>query len=142
MSYSSSTNHKKRTLVVVQKAQISADSMIGDSTQVGDRTSIKTSVIGRHCIIGKMVKITGCVILDHCVVDDECVRLARLGSFLTFFVTGQSLKGVSWARAPKSAQRLNCHGVSPKLGTKLMSEVSLTSCLLLFYTHHWKINIL
>ena len=52
------------------KAQISADSSIGQSTRVEERASIKKSVIGRHCVIGKMTKIVGCVILDHCVIED------------------------------------------------------------------------
>jgi len=52
------------------KAQISADSSIGQSTRVEERASIKKSVIGRHCVIGKMAKIAGCVILDHCVIGD------------------------------------------------------------------------
>jgi len=52
------------------KAQISADSSIGQSTRVEERASIKKSVIGRHCVIGKMTKIVGCVILDHCIIED------------------------------------------------------------------------
>jgi translation initiation factor eIF-2B subunit gamma len=52
------------------KAQISADSSIGQSTRVEERAIIKKSVVGRHCVIGKMTKIVGCVILDHCVIED------------------------------------------------------------------------
>jgi translation initiation factor eIF-2B subunit gamma len=59
--------------LIDQKAQISADSIIGDSTQISERTSVKKSVIGSHCIIGKMAKITGSVVLDHCVIEDGCV---------------------------------------------------------------------
>jgi len=55
------------------KAQISADSSIGQSTRVEERASIKKSVIGRHCVIGKMTKIVGCVVLDHCVIEDGYV---------------------------------------------------------------------
>ncbi|KAF9481563.1 UDP-3-O-glucosamine N-acyltransferase, partial [Pholiota conissans] len=60
---------KDRSLID-QRAQISSDSIVGESTQISERTSIKRSVIGRHCTIGKMVKITGCILLDHCVVED------------------------------------------------------------------------
>ncbi|KAF8161016.1 UDP-3-O-glucosamine N-acyltransferase [Crassisporium funariophilum] len=69
VTYSLPTDPKDRSLID-QKAQISSDTMIGESTQISERTTIKRSVIGRHCIIGKMVKITGCVLLDHCVVED------------------------------------------------------------------------
>ncbi|RDB16855.1 putative translation initiation factor eIF-2B subunit gamma [Hypsizygus marmoreus] len=68
-TYSLPTDPKNRSLID-QKAQISSDTMIGDSTQVSERTTIKKSVIGRHCVIGKMVKIVGCVLLDHCVIED------------------------------------------------------------------------
>lgn len=52
------------------KAQISTDSVIGQSTRVEERASVKKSIVGRHCVIGKMTKIAGCVILDHCVIGD------------------------------------------------------------------------
>jgi len=68
-TYSLPTDPKSRVLID-QKAQISTDSIIGDSTRVEERTSIKKSVIGRHCIVGKMTKVVGCVILDHCVIGD------------------------------------------------------------------------
>ncbi|KAF9654084.1 UDP-3-O-glucosamine N-acyltransferase [Thelephora ganbajun] len=56
--------------LIDSKAQISADSSIGQSTRVEERASVKKSVIGRHCVIGKMTKIVGCVILDHCIIED------------------------------------------------------------------------
>ncbi|KAJ7209486.1 UDP-3-O-glucosamine N-acyltransferase [Mycena pura] len=68
-NYSLPTDPKDRALID-QKAQISSDTVIGDSTKIDERTSIKKSVIGRHCTIGKMAKIVGCVLLDHCVVED------------------------------------------------------------------------
>lgn len=68
-SYVLPVDPKDRSLID-HKAQISADSIVGESTQISERTTIKRSVIGRHCTIGKMVKITGCVLLDHCVVED------------------------------------------------------------------------
>ena len=68
-SYTLPSDPENRSLID-QKAQISADSMIGRSTRVEERTSIKRSVIGKHCVIGKMAKIVGCVILDHCVIAD------------------------------------------------------------------------
>ncbi|KAK7057263.1 UDP-3-O-glucosamine N-acyltransferase [Favolaschia claudopus] len=68
-SYSLPTDPTQRALID-QKAQISSDTIVGESTQVDERTSIKKSVIGKHCTIGKMVKIVGSVLLDHCVVAD------------------------------------------------------------------------
>ncbi|KAI0705024.1 UDP-3-O-glucosamine N-acyltransferase [Cerioporus squamosus] len=68
-SYTLPSDPENRSLID-QKAQISADSMIGRSTRVDERASIKRSVIGKHCVIGKMAKIVGCVILDHCVIGD------------------------------------------------------------------------
>jgi len=68
-TYSMPADSKDRSLID-QKAQISTDSIIGESTQVSERTAIKKSVIGRHCIIGKMVKINSCVLLDHCVIEE------------------------------------------------------------------------
>lgn len=68
-AYSLPVNPKDRSLID-QRAQISVDSIVGESTQISERTTIKRSVIGRHCIIGKMVKITGSILLDHCIVED------------------------------------------------------------------------
>jgi len=68
-TYSLPTDPENRSLMD-QKAQVSADSMIGRSTRVEERASIKKSVIGNHCVIGKMTKIVGCVVLDHCVIAD------------------------------------------------------------------------
>ncbi|KXN90911.1 putative translation initiation factor eIF-2B subunit gamma [Leucoagaricus sp. SymC.cos] len=68
-SYTLPIDPKNRALID-QKAQISPDTIIGDSTKVSERTAIKKSIIGRHCIIGKMVKIVGCILLDHCVIED------------------------------------------------------------------------
>ncbi|OJT13115.1 hypothetical protein TRAPUB_10341 [Trametes pubescens] len=56
--------------LIDQKAQISADSMVGRSTRVEERATIKRSVVGKHCVIGKMARVVGCVLLDHCVVAD------------------------------------------------------------------------
>ncbi|KAH9929545.1 UDP-3-O-glucosamine N-acyltransferase [Epithele typhae] len=67
--YSLPSDPENRSLID-QKAQISADSVIGRSTRVEERASIKRSVIGKHCVIGKMTKIVGCVLLDHCVIAD------------------------------------------------------------------------
>ncbi|KAJ6586808.1 UDP-3-O-glucosamine N-acyltransferase [Mycena vulgaris] len=68
-TYSLPTDPQERALID-QKAQISSDTIIGDSTKIDERTTIKKSVIGRHCTIGKMAKIVGCVLLDHCIVED------------------------------------------------------------------------
>ena len=68
-TYTLPVDPKNRSLID-QRAQISADSIVGESTQISERTTIKRSVIGRHCTIGKMVKITGSVLLDHCIVED------------------------------------------------------------------------
>jgi len=68
-SYTLPSDPKDRSLID-QKAQISSDCMIGDSTQVDERTIIKKSIIGSHCIIGKMTRIVGCILLDHCVIEE------------------------------------------------------------------------
>ncbi|TFK22604.1 nucleotide-diphospho-sugar transferase [Coprinopsis marcescibilis] len=69
VSYALPTDPKNRSLID-QKAAISVDTIIGESTQVSEKTNIKKSVIGKHCVIGKFVKISGCVLLDHCMVED------------------------------------------------------------------------
>jgi translation initiation factor eIF-2B subunit gamma len=69
VTYSLPTDPKNRSLID-QKAQISADTIIGDSTQISERATIKKSVVGRHCVIGRMAKVVGCVLLDHCVVEE------------------------------------------------------------------------
>ena len=79
VTYSLPTDPKNRSLID-QKAQISADTIIGDSTQISERATIKKSVIGRHCVIGKMAKVVGCVLLDHCVVEDG--RVIPVSSFV------------------------------------------------------------
>ncbi|KAF7965382.1 hypothetical protein HWV62_44075 [Athelia sp. TMB] len=68
-SYTLPTDPKNRSLID-QKASISPDSLIGDSTRVEERATVKKSIIGKHCIIGKMAKITNCILLDHCVVGE------------------------------------------------------------------------
>ncbi|PPQ74037.1 hypothetical protein CVT26_006940 [Gymnopilus dilepis] len=68
-TYTLPTDPKDRSLID-QRAQISVDSLIGESTQIFERTTIKRSVVGRHCVIGKAVKITGSILLDHCIVED------------------------------------------------------------------------
>ncbi|KAF9446399.1 UDP-3-O-glucosamine N-acyltransferase, partial [Macrolepiota fuliginosa MF-IS2] len=68
-NYTLPVDPKNRALID-QKAQISNDTIIGDSTKVSEKTTIKKSIIGRHCILGKMVKIVGCILLDHCVIED------------------------------------------------------------------------
>jgi len=60
---------KERSLID-PKAQISADSIVGNSTQVSERVVIKRSAIGRHCKIGKQAKVSNCILFDHCVVGD------------------------------------------------------------------------
>jgi len=52
------------------KAQISTDSIIGQSTRIAERTSVKKSVVGAHCIIGKNVRISGCIIMDYVTIED------------------------------------------------------------------------
>jgi translation initiation factor eIF-2B subunit gamma len=52
-------------------AQISPDSLIGESTRVAEKTSIKKCVIGRHCVIGKGAKLTGCVLWDFVVIEEK-----------------------------------------------------------------------
>jgi len=69
VNYTLPTDPKNRALID-QKAQISSDTIIGDSTKVSEKSTIKKSIIGRHCIIGRMVKIVNCILLDHCVIED------------------------------------------------------------------------
>lgn len=68
-TYALPSDPENRALID-QKAQISADSMVGRSTRVEERATIKRSVVGKHCVIGKMARVVGCVLLDHCVVAD------------------------------------------------------------------------
>jgi translation initiation factor eIF-2B subunit gamma len=63
----------KDRLLIDQKAQISADSIIGSSTQVEEKSTIKTSVIGQHCLIGKHARVVGCIVSDHCVIREGYV---------------------------------------------------------------------
>ncbi|KAF8622339.1 hypothetical protein AX15_007074 [Amanita polypyramis BW_CC] len=77
---------KERSLID-SKAQISVDSIIGNSTQVLERAIIKRSAIGRHCKIGKQAKIANCILFDHCVVGegaklDNCIlgKSTRIGA--------------------------------------------------------------
>ncbi|EIN11299.1 UDP-3-O-glucosamine N-acyltransferase [Punctularia strigosozonata HHB-11173 SS5] len=68
-TYSLPSDPENRALID-PKANISSDSMVGQSTRVEERASIKRSIIGPHCVIGKMAKVVGCVLLDHCVIAD------------------------------------------------------------------------
>jgi len=56
---------------ISSSAQISFDTLLGESTRVGERASIKKSVIGRHCVIGRGAKITGCVLWDFVTVEEK-----------------------------------------------------------------------
>jgi translation initiation factor eIF-2B subunit gamma len=68
---SSSANEDNRPISAL--AQISPDSLIGESTRVAEKTSIKKCVIGRHCVIGKGAKLTGCVLWDFVVVEEKYI---------------------------------------------------------------------
>lgn len=68
-SYVLPSDPKNRSLIDA-KAQISPDSLIGDSTKVEERATIKKSIVGKHCTIGKMAKVVACILLDHCVIAD------------------------------------------------------------------------
>jgi len=63
--------------LIDQKAQISVDTIIRDSTKVSEKTTIKRSVVGRHCIIGKMVRIADCV----SVIEDGCISTISFHCF-------------------------------------------------------------
>lgn len=52
-------------------AQISADSLVGESTKIGEKSSIKKTIIGRHCVIGKGAKLSGCILWDFVTVDEK-----------------------------------------------------------------------
>jgi len=120
-TYTLPVDPKNRSLID-QRAQISADSVVGQSTQISERTTIKRSVIGRHCTIGKMVKITGSVLLDHCIIDDgakldgcilgkgtqvgskaeltRCVTQAGYEVVAGEMVKGEKLEVSDWMEAP------------------------------------------
>jgi translation initiation factor eIF-2B subunit gamma len=57
--------------LISPSAQISPDSLLGESTRVGDRASIKKCVVGRHCVIGRGAKLVGCVLWDFVVVEEK-----------------------------------------------------------------------
>jgi translation initiation factor eIF-2B subunit gamma len=57
--------------LISPSAQISPDSIIGESTRLGERASIKKSVVGRHCNIGRGAKITGCILWDFVTVEEK-----------------------------------------------------------------------
>lgn len=52
-------------------AQISPDSLLGESTKVGEKASIKKCIVGRHCNIGRGAKLTGCVLWDFVTVEEK-----------------------------------------------------------------------
>lgn len=52
------------------KAQVGADSLIGEHGRLGERSTVKRSVVGHHVIIGSNVKIVNSVILDNVVIED------------------------------------------------------------------------
>ncbi|KAJ1939889.1 Translation initiation factor eIF-2B subunit gamma [Kickxella alabastrina] len=58
---------------LLKNVQVSADSMVGQSSKLGERCLVKRSVIGPHCIIGHNVKITNSVIMDHVTIGDNAV---------------------------------------------------------------------
>lgn len=88
VNYTLPTDPKNRALID-QKAQISSDTIIGDSTKVSEKSTIKKSIIGRHCIIGRMVKIVGCILLDHCVIEDGLVLSRFCTSYTHSFVSAK-----------------------------------------------------
>jgi len=128
VAYNWPLDPKDRSLID-QRAQISSDTIIGDSTQVSERTTIKRSVIGRHCIIGKMVKISGCVLLDHCIIEDgakldRCIlgKNTQVGSKVELsrcitqagyeinageVVKGEKLEVSDWTANPEDGSSLN-----------------------------------
>jgi len=128
VAYNLPLDPKDRSLID-QKAQISSDTIIGDSTQVSERTTVKRSVIGRHCIIGKMVKITGCILLDHCIIEDgvkldscilgkntqvgskaeltRCITQAGYEINVGEVVKGEKLEVSDWTANPEDESSLN-----------------------------------
>ena len=52
------------------KAQISADSLVGQGTSIAERTTVKRSIIGKNTTIGRNAKIQGCVIMDGCTIGE------------------------------------------------------------------------
>src|SRR4051812_29517351 len=58
------------TADISPRAQVGADSLVGDFTRIDERCSVKRSTIGAHCIIGKNVKISNSVVMDHVTIED------------------------------------------------------------------------
>ncbi|PWN53418.1 hypothetical protein IE53DRAFT_338777 [Violaceomyces palustris] len=52
------------------KAQVSADTLVGEGTRIGERSMLKRSIIGRNCTISKNARIVGCILMDACFVGD------------------------------------------------------------------------
>ncbi|KAH6914146.1 nucleotide-diphospho-sugar transferase [Coprinopsis sp. MPI-PUGE-AT-0042] len=102
--------------LIDQKAQISTDTIVGESTQISERTTIKRSVIGKHCKIGKFVKISGCIVLDHCIVEE--------GAKLEGCILGKNTKVGAKAEL---ARCISCPGFEVNGGDVLKGEKLNTS---------------
>ncbi len=103
VNYTLPTDPKNRALID-QKAQISSDTVIGDSTKVSEKSTIKKSIIGKHCIIGRMVKIVGCILLDHCVIEDGLV-LNIFCSSLAYLSVSVKIDGCVLGKNTKIGQK-------------------------------------
>ncbi|XP_055357820.1 translation initiation factor eIF-2B subunit gamma-like isoform X1 [Paramacrobiotus metropolitanus] len=62
--------HANATLI--GKAQVGADSIVGERTVIQDKVSIKKSVIGPNCKISEKAKISGCTIMNDVFIGESC----------------------------------------------------------------------
>eukprot|EP00884_Botryococcus_braunii_P012713 jgi/Botrbrau1/21442/Bobra.0216s0050.1 len=60
------------SVVLGNKATVSAGCMVGQGSTIGDKSSIKRSVLGRSCKVGNNVKIINSVIMDNVVIENGC----------------------------------------------------------------------
>ena len=52
------------------RAQVGADSLVGEGTRIDSRCSVKRTIIGRHCTIGRNVKLTNVILMDRVTIQD------------------------------------------------------------------------
>lgn len=95
-----------------ERANVSANSVLGDNVIAGSRTSIKKSIIGFNVTLGSNVKLNGCVIMAGTVISDK-VNLAKC-------IVGMDCKIMSNVIL-KSCQV--GHGVTVEAGTEMAGQV-------------------
>ncbi|KAK8384447.1 hypothetical protein O3P69_009330 [Scylla paramamosain] len=61
------------TAVIIERAQVSEDSVVGGGTMVCEKTNIASSVVGKHCRINPLVRLSSSVLGDHVTLASGCV---------------------------------------------------------------------